>query len=297
MAYIDYHDVRSGVFAKLSLPAKALIPVLSTLADKETAQLTKNDSKLPALQAISGMGRNPVRAGLRNLEKHKQISLTTTPGHPALITYLPLLNFIKNDRRVQNARGKEQIYGGPSEGHLAIPLRDSQLSSKNYAEPRYDYSKPERQIPCSSNTGLNTKTTTADIPEKLIKALIAKHGAEPVVLTISAMEKIMKAKPGKIKNPGGYLRDCCENGWTPTDKIIQEKEQVEERRERQRESQAKEDLAERARREQIRKDQNDPALQRKIKQMTMSFMNLKATPSQPDSEAVSSGHARPINEF
>lgn len=275
MAYIDYHDVRSGAFAKLSLPAQALIPVLSTLADKETAQLSKDDSKLPALQTICGMGRNTVRSGLRNLEKHKQISLTAKKGHPARITYLPLLNFIQNqnrkDQKDQDAREKESKAGCTLEGQLGVPQRDTQDLHENSAHPRYDYSKPERQIPCSLNTVLNTKKTTTDIPAELIKAMIAKHGAEPVVSIISAMEKIMKAKPGKIRNPGGYLRDCCENGWLPTDKIIQEKEQIEERWARRKKSQAKADLAERARRERIEEERKDPMVQARIK-MSLSLI-------------------------
>lgn len=276
MAYIDYHDVRSGAFAKLSLPAQALIPVLSTLADKETAQLSRDDSKLPALQIICGMGRNTVRSGLRNLEKHKQISLTAKKGHPALITYLPLLNFIKNqnrkDQKDQDARREDSKTGYPLEVQLGVPQRDTQNLHKNDAHPRYNYSETERPIPCSLNTVLNTnKTTTADVSPEFIKVMIAKHGAEPVVSIVSAMEKIMKARPDQIKNPGGYLRDCCENGWIPTDKIIQEKEQIEEAWKRRIETQAKEDLAERTRRESIRAERDDPMVQARIK-MSLSLI-------------------------
>jgi len=280
MAVIDYHGVRSGAYAKLTLSAKALIPVLATLADNVTGTLTSKESKINNLKELTGISRNAVRSALKNLAKSKQISVEGSQGHPAQITYLPILNFTQN-----------QEAGYPLSGQLANLSEDSQLFKKNAIDPRHDLPKPERQIPCSLNTVLNTKTTTGPVLQKsLIKDMIAKHGSDVVVPIVFGMNDILEADPQAIKNPGGYFRACCEQNWVPTSKTIQEKKLIMESRERARAAQDAADAKEEKRRQQIRKEQNDPEAQKRIQAVQLSFMEM-STPSHSDNTAMS-GHAR-----
>lgn len=303
MAYLDYNDVRNGSYAKLKTPAKVLIPVIITLADDHTAKISLDDAHLDKLQFFSGLGKNQVRSGLQDLNNQKYISMDSKRGRPAKITYLPLLSFIQQkqsqEQGAQIPMEKDADERRPDSGLLCEKEGPNQAffySQEHTAHPQHDYPKSERQIPCSLNTpDLNTKTTT-EIPPAFINEMIKEHGKTVVVSTLSAMEKIEKASPGKIRNPGAYLRDCCTNGWTPTDKITQEKEQIKARYAKQREDQDKADLEAHAHKERVRAERNDPTVQaRRAKQMDLFYLKLESTPR--TDPKVASGHARPKNEF
>lgn len=286
MAIIDYADVRSLRYAKLTPSAKALIPVLATLADNVTGQLSKNDSKINTLKTYAGLSRTATRAALRKLKKSKIISLEHSQGQTAEITYLPIAHFTANspDPNLTNEWSRHS--------HSLVKLENE----KNAVDPRHDTPESERQLPCSLNTVLNTKTTTGPALSKmLIKEMIAKHGSSVVVSIISGMEKMQKDDPQAIQNPGAYFRTCCEENWIPTSKAIQEKKLLQESREKARAAQDTADLEHEKRRQTIEAERNDPETMKRIEAYQLSFTEM-TTPSHSDHGAVS-GHARPKKQF
>ena len=72
-------------------------------------------------------------------------------------------------------------------------------------------------------------TTTAQaaaeaVPDALIQQMVTKYGSEDVVVTLSAMGNMMEVNPDCFSNPPAYFRRCCENGWIPTNKDVQDRE-------------------------------------------------------------------------
>lgn len=280
MAIIDYLDVTSMRYAALTLPAKALIPVLATLADKKTGLIPPHHSKLDAIAAFTGISYNATRAGLQVLHDTNRISLSIVKGHPARIIYLPVAQF---STRAGSPRGGEL---GPHEVESQDLL--------NFAPDTLpDSENQERQDPCSLNRPFKQKTTTAlPVPKMLIKAMISRHGSDVVVAVISGMEKKIAAGE-EIDNPGAYFRKCCQNGWEPSSKAIEEKEKIAEQRKREKERQAKQDQEQKALAAQIEKERNDPEAQARVAAAQAEFWNrLDST-----SVAVTSGHARPASSF
>ena len=80
MAIIDYLDVTSMRYATLTLSAKALIPVLSTLADKKTGLIPSHYSKLDTIAAFTGVSYNATRNGLQLLHDTSRIFLSIVKG-------------------------------------------------------------------------------------------------------------------------------------------------------------------------------------------------------------------------
>lgn len=285
MAIIDYADVRSLRYAKLTPSAKALIPVLATLADNVTGRLSRKDSKIHTLKTYTGISRNSIRSGLRKLAKSKIISLERSQGQTAEITYLPITHYSATnpDPNLTN--------GWLRHNQPLVKLENK----KNAVDPRHDSPKSERQLPCSLNTVLNTKTTTeATLPKSLIKEMIAKHGSSVVVPIYSELERMRKDDPQAIQNPGAYFRACCEKNWIPTSKTIQEKKLLMESREKARAAQDETDLEREERRQMIEAERNDPEAMKRIKAVQLSFTGM-STPSHSDRDAVS-GHARVRNQ-
>ena len=278
MAIIDYTDVISLQYAQLSLPAKALIPVLATLADKKTGLIPPHHSKVKTLAAFVGIGYNATRAGLQILHDTNRISLSIVQGHPPKIIYLPIAQF--------SSRA-----GSPPRGELA-PLLEENQDLLNFApEPRPDSPDQERQDPCFNSLFKQFKTTTETIPKIVIKEMIREHGVSVVVDVISGMKK--KAEAGeKITNPGAYFRTCCSQGWIPTSTNIQEREKRAQGEAREKERQAQKEQAQDSLYRRIEQEQNDPETQKRIKAAQANFWsNINA-----DSEQIS-GHARPASSF
>lgn len=284
MAIIDYTDIHSLRYAKLTLPAKALIPVLATISDKTTGLVPSEHSKLNYIAALTGMSYNATREGLQLLHDTKRIDFSIVQGHPPRIIYLPTAQFSSKA-------------GSPPEGELALHQEENQESLNLTVKPLYDYSKEERQLPCSLNTpDLNIKTTTAlTLSKKLVKEMIAKHGDSVVVSIISGMEEIQKSDPDAISSPGAYFRACCKKGWVPTTKNSQEKKLLQESREKARAAQDAADLEQEKRRQMIKAERNDPEVMKRIKAVQLSFTGM-STPSHSDHDAASS-HAILQSEF
>ena len=278
MAIIDYTDVISLRYAQLSLPAKALIPVLATLADKKTGLLPERQSKLDVLAAFAGISRNATREALQVLHNTKRISLSLVHGHPARIIYLPIAQF--------SSRA-----GDPPPAPLEIHDVDLQDQLNFAPDQPPDSPDQERQDPCSNSLFKQFKTTTETIPKIVIKEMISEHGVSVVVDVISGMKK--KAEAGEeIENPGAYFRRCCTQGWVPTSKAIQEKEKRQQSQAREKELQTLKEEAQEILSKRIEHEQNDPEAQKRIKAAQANFWsNINA-----DSEQIS-GHARPASSF
>jgi hypothetical protein len=279
MAVIDYSDVTSLRYAKLSPSAKALIPVLATLADKQSGLLPQRFSKLQVLATFAGISPRSTGPALQKLHDTKRISLSITHGHPAQIIYLPIAQF--------SSRAGEATIS--SLERQPLPLQDQLIFSPDQPP---DSQNQERQDPCLNSLSKQFKTTTGlPVPKILIKEMIRTHGASVVVKVISGMEK--KAAAGEeIENPGAYFRQCCQNGWEPTSKNIQEKEKRAEQEARAKERQTHEKEAQEAHLLHVQQEQSDPDVQKRIRAAQDDFWkNLDTFPDQ------ASGHARPASSF
>lgn len=265
MAIIDYDDITSMRFATLNLPAKALIPVLATISDKETGLVPSRLSKLGYIAGLTGISIRATQDALQELHDTNRISLTRVHGHPATIIYQPTAQF--------SSRAGE---AGPAslERHV-MPHQDL----LNFAtDTLTDSEKARTATSLLLNSSENSKTTTDALPveKSLIKAMIDKHGSSVVVEIISAMEEIQKEDPANIKSPGAYFRACCEKNWVPTMKTIQEKKLVRESREKARAAQDAADADQAKRRQMIKAQRNDPEVMKRIKASQLSFTGGQA---------------------
>jgi hypothetical protein len=99
--------------------------------------------------------------------------------------------------------------------------------------PAVTDTNPDWQDPCSLFLTTEELTTTAhtaaeEIPEDLLELMISKHGSEKVVVTLGAMGNMLEASPDCFDNPSAYFRQCCDNGWVPTNKAVQDREKKRE---------------------------------------------------------------------
>ena len=279
MAVIDYNDVTSLRYAQLSLSAKALIPVLATLADKHSGLLPERLSKIKALAAFAGISPKSTRTALQVLHDTSRISLATSKGHPARIIYLPIAQFSSKAGSVTITYPDRQ----PLPTHDLLNITP---------DPPTDSAKSERQDPCSNSLFKQFKTTTGlPVSKMLIKSMISRHGSSVVVKVISGMEK-KSAAGEKITSPDAYFRRCCMEGWEPTSKNIQEQESRAQREARENERRAQENEAYEAHRLRIEQQQNDPEAQKRIQAAQDEFWaNIDVFPDQQ------SGHAQPASSF
>lgn len=198
MAVIDYRYVRDGHYAKLYKPARILIPVLATLANRETGAIPPETSTARELGRLAGLSERTVREALLALKTAKIIALKSGSGRIPSIQYRPPLQIPKKVNPTALSGQKDRF----------------QPELQTAPPPAPHTSPQERQEPCSSNYSFKEETTTPlPVPKSLIKLMIKEHGPDVVVRIIKGMEEI-----GGIENPGAYFRRCCEKGWIPTSK-------------------------------------------------------------------------------
>lgn len=254
MAIIDYSDILNLGYAKLSLPAKALIPVLATLADKNTGLLPQRFSKLDVLATFTGISRSAIQQALLLLDKTKRISYSPLHGHPARILYQPISNFSSHAGEVRPT--SLERYDVPLQTELT-------LSPEQPPKPP----EQERQDPCSNTSLKQFKTTTDSIPKRVLRDMILNYGATVVVSVLSGMKKM----EGTIDNPAAYFRKCCLENWVPTNKKIRLEEAARVRLQIQNEAQEHQNRERDAHHRRIEAENDDPDVQDKIKRVQQQF--------------------------
>lgn len=254
MAIIDYSDVLNLGYAKLSLPAKALIPVLATLADKTTGLLPQRFSKLNVLATFAGISRSATQAALLLLDKTKRISYSRAQGHPARILYQPISNFSSRAGEVRPTS---------LERYVIPPQPELTLSPDQPPSPP----EQERQEPCLNSSLKQFKTTTDSIPRGVLRDMILDYGATVVVSVLSGMKKM----EGSIDNPAAYFRKCCLENWVPTNKKIRDEEAARVRIKRRDELQEERDRETDAHHRRIEAENDDPDIQDRIKRVQQQF--------------------------
>jgi hypothetical protein len=268
MAIIDYTDILSGTYANLSLPAKALIPVLATLADKITGLLPKRHSKLEQLAKFAGISPRATQTALTLLHETDRIILTKIQGHPASIIYQPIAQFSSKAGNAPPATPATHD----------VPLQPNQPSINFHLVPTPHAPGQERQDPCSSlNSSLKT-TTAYDIPKMVLKDMINKHGINVVVEILNGMKR-KKEVGEKIENPGAYFRQCCKNGWVPDSKALQEKAASEKRFKFLILNQAAKDAQYEAMVKRLQEERDDPVIQTHIQNVQDEFWTKISGPT------------------
>lgn len=276
MAIIDYSDVLNLGYAKLSLPAKALIPVLATLADKKTGLLPERFSKLDTLATFAGISRRATQIALQLLGDTKRISISLVHGHPAQILYQPIAQF--SSRAGEAPRASLERHDVPLQPELT-------LSPDQPPEPP----EPERQEPCLNSSLKQFKTTTDSIPKGVLRDMLLRYGATVVVSVLSGMKNM----EGEIANPAAYFRKCCQENWVPSNKKIRDEEAARVRIKRRDELQEERNRETDAHHRRIEAENDDPDVQDRIKRLQQQlWTNLNASP--PDAI---SGHAMPQKYF
>jgi len=248
MAIIDYDDVTSLRYARLTLTAKALIPVLATLADKNTGLLPERHSKLDTLAAFAGISRRATSDALDKLHKTKRISLTRSHGHPAKIIYLPIAQFSSKAGEAMVASLERQ----------PLPLQDLLNLPSN---PRHDKPKLKWQIPCLTGLFKQFKTTTHNSAADRVSLEAVKKARELHGSVVSKILEELRWFNGEVENAEAYFWTCCRTHTIPASKTATARKKSYlgniKRQERElREQQEQLDLV-----NQYERERNDPELQ------------------------------------
>jgi hypothetical protein len=219
MAIIDYHSIKSLIFANLTKSSRILIPVLSCLCNDFDGSLSKEHSKHDALAMYAGLATSSVKIALKELHEKGIISIHTTIGHPAAIIYIPAATLPLTSKNLLASRSS------------ATQLADNQLPLYPETPPQTPKDKePETvgtQVAERTSSNERLKKQTALVPRSLIKTWWRIKGPKFVMSVLSEMEK----KNGEIKDPAAYFATCCKKGWVPTSKKAEREAAAEAARE------------------------------------------------------------------
>lgn len=284
MAIIDYHSIKSGIFAKLTKSSKILIPVLSCLCDDWDGSLSPEHSKHHILALYAGLSISSIQRALKELQEKGIIAIETQSGRPASIQYLPQLKLSAKNQKDSSPTAPANIgsYHWWNELHNdqkpRSQLPTSQLNLGHSDRPLLEKIPPQTPpdkepvsvgtlpAPNDSPKSLNNKQT-ALVPRSLIKTWWPLKGPKFVMSVLREMEK----KNGEIKDPAAYFVTCCKNNWVPSSK----KAERELAAEAAREERTLYEEAERQRWEREKQsvitEQADPDAQERIKAIQKDF--------------------------
>jgi hypothetical protein len=263
MAIIDYSDVTSGRYAKLTLSAKALIPVLATIADKETGIISPPRNKIDYISKLAGISRKSTWSALELLSKTKRISYTKIHGHPGQIIYLPIAQF--------SSKAGEVTITSPE--RYSLPLQEEiELDLKPH-EQRPDL---KWQIPCLTGPLKQFKTTTAADRLSLASIQKAKETHPSVVFKIL---DALKWFDGEIEDVEAYFWSCCRTHTIPTSAKARQRKADFERHLRQQDRQFQERQQELLFIQERERQANDPEL---VAASKKAIADLEAMWSQDD---------------
>jgi len=263
MAIIDYHSVKSLIFASLKPCSRILIPVLSCLCDDWDGSLSPEHSKHEVLALYSGLATSSVKVALHELHDKGIISIDAKRGRPASIQYIPQL--------------KLSAKGSRSSAILHQKVADNRL-------PLFSKESPQNPvIPGQNQNGkilaLNDspkrfkKQTQTIVPADLVGHSLVKHwiaikGGHFVTSVLVEMGK----KNGEIQDHSAYFVSCCRNGWIPTTiKAARERKEKEKRKKRQ-EREREEKIHWQETCQTVQAEQNDPAVQSRISKVCDDFL-------------------------
>lgn len=273
MAIIDYNSIHSGAYAKLSLSAKALIPVLSTLCDDWSGALSPEDSKHARLAALSGLSVKSVKRALPALAATDIISIVTQSGKPASIQYLPQVRFSKQGGVNSTPRSQSpttQVTESYQVGHYDLPpIDDNQpqtptvtaqnKNGKNVALNNRSNNGLKQQQPASASQ--NGTSAASKVRESLIKHMRKEHGYRLVNDILDAM----KFLNGEVENPNAFFNYFCSRGIVPTYKSIQERKKAIEAAQRRQDAQAEAQRSFNAKVEEFKRERADREAQARVK--------------------------------
>jgi hypothetical protein len=154
MAIIDYHSIRSGKFASLSLTAKALIPVLSCICARD-GSIQKGKK---ALAELAGISVRSVYNALRELKAAGIVSFVSTQGKAASIQYRPQIEIIGKSRKSSRTSAGDAQAMGRSSRTSAGDAEDigrrcrAETSDLDDVNTHHDRAKAVWHKPCVLNT-------------------------------------------------------------------------------------------------------------------------------------------------
>lgn len=206
MAIIDYHSIKSLIFAKLTKPSRILIPVLSCLCDDWDGSLSPEHSKHHILAMYSGLGIASIKRALKELQEKDIIFTQTQQGKPASIYYIPQFQLSAKNSKHSSQRATFPL----NIAHSELPfLEKTPPQTPINTEP----DKAGTILPLNdSPKSLKNNKQTAIVPRSLIKTWWPIKGPKFVMSVLREMEK----KNGEIKDPAAYFATCCKKGWIPT---------------------------------------------------------------------------------
>lgn len=239
MAFIDYHHIWSGNFAKLKPSSKILLHVISGICNGITGEFFHS---VETLAHLAGISQRSVQYALHELQSQDPpiISREPRPGHSDEKVHLPTLRFTQN------------AFSGQERGATDAP------GAATDAPEGCNHFTPLNNNP--NNKDLKT-TAAHRIAPALIAAMTEQYGASIVQKVVVAM----RSMDGEVENANAYFRRCCQRGWIPTSSKAKKKAQDEERKKAAQDRREERRQEQERREEQFRRESQDPEVQARIK--------------------------------
>lgn len=304
---IDPAFVLSDTFKNWPLETKATFTVCAALGNYLTGEFHHATATIAYHADIS---LRAVQRSLKRIEAAQQITINGKPkkrsfvyNFAATVTAWLKEQKEKKRREAEDAAAEatgQQFLDLDATQELPAPSKATGESFKATGESLTDQSvnainppqipaitdeNQERHESCSLFLTTEEITTTEQIAvdavdDKLIQQMVTKHSSEDVVVVLSAMGSMIQLNSNCFDNPSAYFRRCCENGWIPTNKSLQETEKRKERKARVREEQERSRQEHDEMKRKIAQEQNDPEVMARIKAVQEAFLGGMSTPSQ-----------------
>ncbi len=303
---IDPQFVLSDTFKNWPLETKATFTVCAALGNYFTGEFHHATATIANHANISGRA---VRRSLRRMEAAEQLTINGQRKRSFVYNFAAAVTTWLKEQKEKKRREAEDA-AAEADGQQTLDLTvtyrtgesDDRTRESHYrtGESVKEFDNSEEETPqtpaitdenqerhesCSLFLTTEERTTTEQIAadavaDKLVQQMVTKHSSEDVVVVLSAMGSMMKSDPDCFDNPSAYFRRCCENGWIPTNKSIQETEKRNERKARVREEQERSRQEHDEMKRRIAQEQNDPEVMARIKAVQAEFLNGMSTPSQ-----------------
>lgn len=272
MAIIDYHSIKSLIFAKLSRSSRILIPVLSCLCDDWDGSLSREHSKHHILAMYSGLSIASIKRALKELKEKGIISIETQSGKPASIQYIPQLNLSAKTQKGSSQRPTSE----QEVAHDELPLLekippqtppDKEPEADGMSFAPNDSSLFNKQQP-------KILAITDLVGHTLVKQKIGEKGSAFVVGVLKAMS----GRNGEIQDPPAYFVSCCSKDVIPWTRAQKAEARATQKRQRRELYQEAADQRWERERQSVITEQNDPEVQARVQAIQATFLESMGEP-------------------
>ncbi len=240
---IDPAFVLSDTFRNWPLETKATFTVCAALGNYLTGEFHHATA---TIANHANLSTRAVRRSLKRMEAADQLTINGTRKRSFIYNFAAAVTAWLREQKEKKYREVEATVA-ESDGQQTLDLTVTYRTGESVHRtgesvnesgipgeippqtPVIPDENQGRHNPCSLFLTTEELTTTAQaaaevVPDALVEQMVTRHGKEDVVVTLSAMRNMMQINPDCFSNPPAYFRRCCENGWIPTNKDIQDRE-------------------------------------------------------------------------